>query len=388
MKKPNILKRIFLHNNNWQRFLQHYSHRTRDSIVKTIDKFLKCGEVVTGYNHYKCSNDNCNFTKKIAFTCKCKACSSCGRKSIEVWMVDNTNMLPNTSWQHITFSIPDKLWEFFWYNRQLFKPFIKLAAECIQEIAMKHKVVPAIFIALHTFKRNLKRNVHIHLSTTTGGLSLNLTKWKKLYFYHQTLKNVWKYKVITLFRTMYKAGKLVIPNSQKHKLQNLYSFNQFLNELYQKNWVIQCGKPSNNYKYNLEYFSRYTKRPPIAESKIIKYDGTHITFTFKDHNTNTYQQETTTVFEFIRRFIQHIPDIGFRMIRYYGLLANRVRSKILQIVATLLGTVKTHILFKADYPSLLYRSFGIDPFICPNCGNELILFHKEILSNECLIKIA
>jgi hypothetical protein len=382
MRNKHSIKHIFLDNNNWTRFLKLFSHRIRNDIIVTIDKFLKCGETIIGYNHYKCSNSNCNFTKKIAFTCKCKACASCGRKSIEVWMVDNTNMLPNTSWQHITFSIPDVLWEFFWCNRHLFKPFIKLAAECIQEIAMQHKVVPAIFIALHTFKRNLKRNVHIHLSTTTGGLSLDLNKWKKLYFYHQTLKKVWKYKVITLFRSMYKAGNLLIPNLRKQQLKDLPAFNRFLNEVYQKTWVVHCAKPSKHYKRNLEYFSRYTKRPPIAESKITHYDGEYVTFTFKDHNTQTYQNETITVFEFIRRFIQHIPDIGFRMIRYYGLMANRIRTNALKILAKLLGSVKEHILLKADYADLLYRSFGIDPLICPNCGNDLILFHTEIISHH------
>ena len=297
-------------------------------------------------------------------------------------MVDNHNMLPNTSWQHITFSIPDTLWEFFWYTRQLFKPFIKLAAECIQEIAMQHHVVPAIFVALHTFKRNLEKNVHIHLATTTGGLSSNKAKWKKLYFYHQKIKNIWKYKVIILFRKMYKAGQLVIPHSQRYKLKNLHAFNSFLNELYNKNWVVHCGKPSNNYKQNLEYFSRYTKRPPIAESKITNYDGTNVTFTFKDHYTNTYKQETISVFEFIRRFIQHIPDIGFRMIRYYGLLANRVRRKMLSIVSTLIKTVKTYILNKVDYASLIYKSFAIQPFVCPYCGNDMILFHKEFFTQK------
>lgn len=388
MRIKNIIKHIFLDNNNWKRFLEMFSHRIRKDIIVTIDKFLKCREIIIGYKHYKCTNGNCNFTKKIAFTCKCKACSSCGRKSIEIWMVDNTNMIPNTSWQHITFSMPDILWEFFWCNRHLFKPLIKLAAECIQEITKDASVTPAIFIALHTFKRNLKRNVHIHLSTTNGGLSQDLNKWKRVYFYHQRLKNVWKYKVISLFRNMYKDGKLIIPKLRQTTLRCLRDFNKLLNELYQKTWVVHCGKPSKNHRHNLEYFSRYTKRPPIAESKIKHYDGNFVTFTFKDHQTESYQEETIPVFEFIRRFIQHIPDIGFRMIRYYGLLANRVRTKALKILATVLGTVKDYILLKADYASLLYRSFGIDPFICPNCGNDLIFFYKEIITNSTTIKFS
>ena len=66
------------------------------------------------------------------------------------------------------FSIPGVLWEFFWCNRRLFKPFIKLTAEHIQEIAAEASVISDTFIALHVFKRNLKRNIHIHLFITTG----------------------------------------------------------------------------------------------------------------------------------------------------------------------------------------------------------------------------
>jgi len=36
----------------------------------------------------------------------------------------------------------------------------------------QEKIFPGIFIAINTFGRDLKRNGHIHLSTTMGGLML------------------------------------------------------------------------------------------------------------------------------------------------------------------------------------------------------------------------
>ena len=41
--------------------------------------------------------------------------------------------------------------------------------------------------------------------------------------------------------------------------------------------------------------------------------------------------------EFIERFIQHIPEKGFRMIRYYGFLSNAVRGKLLPKIYKILG---------------------------------------------------
>ena len=81
-----------------------------------------------------------------------------------------TNVLPKTRWQHITFTIPDSLWPIFWLNRNLFGLISAIAAGVIKEIAAKKKLVVGIFTALHTFGRDLKRNVHIHLSVTCGGI--------------------------------------------------------------------------------------------------------------------------------------------------------------------------------------------------------------------------
>jgi hypothetical protein len=118
--------------------------------------------------------------KRVPHTCKCKACSSCGKKATELWVAKQNQLLPQTPWQHITFTMPAVLWDFFWFNRELLNEIGKIAALCIQSIAKKKNIIPGIFIAIHTFGRDLKRNVHVHLSTTTGGglADENNTQWK------------------------------------------------------------------------------------------------------------------------------------------------------------------------------------------------------------------
>jgi len=83
--------------------------------------------------------------------------------------------------------MPCELWDFFWYSRQLLNHIGKIAADCITTIADKKKIKPGIFMAIHTFGRDLKRNVHVHLSTTTGGLSQQGPQWKNLFFNQATL---------------------------------------------------------------------------------------------------------------------------------------------------------------------------------------------------------
>ena len=77
--------------------------------------------------------------------------------------------------------MPSELWDLFWLNRDLLNQITKLAADCIMTLASKLNVVPAIFTALHTFGRDLKRNVHVHLSTTRIALHTNLKKLKSYF---------------------------------------------------------------------------------------------------------------------------------------------------------------------------------------------------------------
>ena len=76
--------------------------------------------------------------------------------------------------------------------------------------------------------------------------------------------------------------------------------------------------------------------------------------------------------DFLDLFTQHIPDKGFRMIRYYGALANRVRTKCLSKIYDLLNQTieKPKIL---SWAHSMYLSFGYDPMRCMLCGGKMLL---------------
>jgi len=269
--------------------------------------------------------------------------------------------------------MPSELWDFFWCNRKLLNKIAKLAADCLKAIAHKKKIILGIFIAVHTFGRSLKRNVHIHASVTTGGLSDDLARWKNLFFKKAVLMPIWRYKVIALFRKTHRQKPLIIPNTIQKQLNPLFTFNHFLNKLYKKHWIVDCAKPSTDHKHNVTYLGGYVKRPPIAESKLRHYDGHEVTFSYLDHTTKTRKKMTLTAEDFIGRFVQHIPDVNFRMIRYYGFLANRVRGKLLPIAHQLLGQKNQAEQPVPIYAELMQKNFGFNPLTCILCGGPLVL---------------
>lgn len=130
-------------------------------------------------------------------------------------------------------------------------------------------------------------------------------------------------------------------------------------------------------------------------SKIKEYDGNTIKFRFLNHRNSKHQDLELTMDEFIERFIQHIPEKGFRMIRYYGFLANAVRGKLLPKIYKLLGH-KPKIKVDISYQQMSLLSFNVDPLKCILCGaqllpsfrvigkstKQLMQFHTELASRK------
>lgn len=338
----------------------------RDGIIFNVTKVILCGTKYLGFKNYKCHR--CDYSKSIAFSCKGRFCSRCGKKQTDQWISKAINMLPKTRWQHITFTMPESLWPIFWFNRNLFGLIAAIAAGIIKEIAAKKNIVVGIFTALHTFGKDLKRNVHIHLSVTCGGID-GKGNWRKLFFPSEPIKKMWKHRVLDLFRSQYAKNNLKLPYNYK----NDSAFKHWMSSLYEINWYVYLQKPSDDHKRNIEYLGRYIKRPPISETRIEEYDGRQVTFQFLDHYNNTVDRVTIPVLRFIASLIMHIPDRNFRMIRYYGFLANRVRATQLPIVYKAIKQIVPKKMKALSWRLMIWLHFKIDPLSCPNCNQRLQL---------------
>jgi hypothetical protein len=83
------------------------------------------------------------------------------------------------------------------------------------------------------------------------------------------------------------------------------------------------------------------------------------------HRVAVYEKD-----EFIARLMEHIPDKHFRMINFYGFLANRVRGQWLpKIYALLNQTVQP--VRTVGWRDLQKGAFGTDPLLCVLCGAPL-----------------
>jgi hypothetical protein len=352
----------------WWRYFKKHEDEIRPVVVDNVVRMLACGLEVMGYASHCCSNADCGHRKKVCFSCKSRFCPTCGKKATDQWIATQTATLPRTRWQHITLTMPSALWEIFRLNRPLLKAPSRLAADVVKKTAQRKGMLPGIFTALHTFGRDLPWNVHVHLSVTCGGVTADGAQWKSLYFVKAQIMPMWRYAIIDLLRQAYDS--LVLPAELKALCPTKAAWSRWLNDHYEKPWIVHFAPPSDNHVRNVNYLGRYIKRAPLSQSRLKHYDGKTVAFEYLNHRSGRHQVMELETEAFIERFVQHIPDRHFRLINFYGFLANRVRGQWLPKVYALLEQVVAPV--KAiRFRDLQSRAFGVDPLRCILCGNPL-----------------
>lgn len=131
----------------------------------------------------------------------------------------------------------------------------------------------------------------------------------------------WRYGIIALLKKHRET--LQLPSER----QTDCVMDAFLKQAYERHWHVWASEPTAHHKRNINYLGRYLKRPLLALSRIQYADKHKVVFKYYDHKEKTHRRFVCTPDAFTERLLQHVPEKGFQMIRYFGFLANRVRSK-------------------------------------------------------------
>ena len=74
----------------------------------------------------------------------------------------------------------------------------------------------------------------------------------------------------------------------------------------------------------------------------------------------------------MERLVEHIPDKGFKMIRYYGFLSNRHRGEMLPKVYKVLKMEEKKKPTMPGYAAMLKGYVNVDPYECVLCQSRLV----------------
>ncbi|MCS3490696.1 transposase [Enterobacter sp. SLBN-59] len=259
-------------------------------------------------------------------------------------------------------------------RRWLLGYLFALAADNLLYAAGKRGLTIGIFGALHTYGRQLNWNCHLHLSWTTGGINPH-GDWKKMSFVLPKVRERWIWNVRQFLLSAW--GSLSLPPSLAH-IRDYDEWKRLIlslgkNEQGEDYWHVYFAKPTKNARQTAKYLGRYLKKPPVAGARLAHYDGgSRISLRFLDHRTVHYDTLELNQQEMILRLIQHIPEKHFRMIQYFGFLANRVVGKLLPLVKKALGQEESPAVKQITFAALSQGLLNVDPFRCILCGGRMV----------------
>lgn len=357
MTKSNVLKQIF--KEHWKTFLKENGSKVRRSVIFEVNKMINCGNENKGYTQYKCSG--CGEIKKVAFTCKSRFCSSCGKIYIDNWVENFINRIINDKHKHMVFTIPEGMREMFLRNRKLLEVLPKSAAEVIkswcEDWNKKEKFMPGIVAVIHTFGRDLKWNPHVHVLMTLGAMGKSGT-WRKMkYIPYEMLRKRWE--TVLLKNLEEKIGK-----------KKIKALKEAMYKKYDKGFYVYAKGEMKEARGAARYVGRYMGRPAIAESRITGYDGEKVTFWYERHEDGKRVEETIEAKEFIGRLIRHIPEKQFKMVRNYGLYARNHQHKE-RLLKTIDDKKKEAMKKLRNWRFRIMKTYGNDPLECPNCKRKM-----------------
>ena len=356
------LKDIF--DDNWDNFIKDNPNlKIRDVVFKEVDKMRSCRTSELGYSVYECPD--CGELKFSYHTCKSRFCPSCGNKYVKKRADAILQKCYNCKHRHIVFTISDYLWDIFRKNRKLLDLLFQAVSQTIlswfKEKYKKENYIPGIIAVLHTYGRDMKWNTHIHTIVTEGAMG-NSNIFKKFeYISFNALRK--RFQKILLDLLEKELGK-----------QNFKTLKNFIYKKSDNGFYVYAEQKKNkkqSTKDMVEYVVRYSGKPAMAESRIIDYDGTYVTFWYQRHEDNKIVKEKIHVYDFFKRLIIHIPEENFKTVRYYGIYSkkHKFHDKMVMLMKSHTKELRKKL---STWRMMILKDFDTDPLTCPKCGNLML----------------
>lgn len=365
----NTFKQIFY--DHWDAFKQAYPKFDSPDYNDTIQKMLGCGDPEKmGFVQYRCCH--CGESRRIAFTCKSCFCLSCAKVYTDRWAdFIGRRLLPGITYRHVVLTMPKFLRIWFFHNPKLLDPFMRTGDACLNDILTTccgGKLDIGNIIVLQTAGRSGHYNPHLHILMTAGGIADD-GKWDSVsYIPYEIMHRKWQFHLLKMLRENISdpAIEKDIDRAWKDYPKGFVAF-------------LQPGEVPPSGKGLAKYLAKYVVSPPISVRRIESYNGTSVSYWYRDHKTRQIEHETLPAIRFIGRMVQHILPKGFHRIRYYGLHGNvrykKSREQLADIMPAKIPDDPRgyRVLPPKRFQQRFFESFNKNPLLCPKCGNEMSL---------------
>ena len=340
----------------------------------------RCRTAALGGHVERC--EDCAHLRISYNSCGNRHCPKCQAAAAKEWLADRQAELLPVPYFHVVFSLPGPIADIGHQNQAVvYDLLLKTAAETLITIAADPKHLGArigLTAVLHTWGSALTHHPHAHIIVPGGGLSPDGQHWiacrPRFFLSVEVLSCLFRRRFLERLTAAYQAGRLEF-FADHAGLAEPARFKAYVAALRKVGWVVYAKQSFGGPGAVLAYLSRYTHRIAIANSRLVAFDGTRVTFKWKDYRAqadNRYKRMTLNVDEFIRRFLIHILPDGFHRIRHYGLFANANRAGNIALARRLLG-VPDPAPSSGESDGTENRHEDSEWNTCPCCGGRMVV---------------
>ena len=374
----------------------------KDKHFDAINAILACRTDKLGIAICVCTS--CGDTTEIKRSCKHRFCPRCGNADTNKWAQSTLQKIMNIKHHHIIVTLPKAFRKLSLMNGDLIhNALFSAAAKAVQNTFIdKFNVNVGIVSVLHTAGADLKYHPHVHMIVSRGGKICDKEEYKTIDGEYLAPQR----DIAQLFKSIFCNKLALLYNQNKIKvykaIQSLQQFKQWMNQNHQKHWIVSIQKPLENIKQIIDYTGRYTKRACLSEFKITHIQP-HIQFKFNDYKNTPRGQKPKVALksmnpvEFLDSLLLHVPNKGFKMVRYYGIYNARLIKDIPQHLKADqkindIPDINTDELndlwFDCPFKNLRIQLTKInlpDPLFCNFCNQNKVLYMIKYQNKNILV---
>jgi hypothetical protein len=356
---------------------------------KVLNAIKNCRTSVLGGHVEEC--DKCGVIQCAYNSCRNRHCPKCESFKAAKWLAARQSELLPVRYFHVVFTLPHELNNLVLYNKRiLYNLLFESAWETLKKLGKDPKRLNGemgMLSILHTWGQTISQHNHVHCIVPGGALQLT-GKWeasKNYLFPVKVLSKLFRGVFVSKLRILYQQNQLKLPDKFT---ENLFknNFDELLDIIMQKDWVVYAKPPFANSKDILNYLGRYTHKIAISNYRIVAVDDKCVTFSFRDYaDDNKIKIMQLKSEEFIRRFLSHVVPDGFMRIRTFGFWANACKANKIQAIQKQLNSKPTDTLEEKNAATLMLELTGKDITLCPACKQGKLRRISEIPSKLCKI---
>lgn len=303
---------------------------------KALRAIARCRTADLGFVPTAC--DDCGVEFPLFRSCRNRSCPLCQGEARSKWLEAREDEILPVPYFHVVFTVPAELNEIAMYcPEEFYAALLRAAGQTLIDVGWsKLQAWLGCLAILHTWGQNLSLHPHVHCVVPGGGFSADRSRWVSLsnpeYLLPvQVLSRRFRTLLCESVRDAARRGKLT-------RLPATVSAEWLLAKAAAHEWIVYAKPPFGGPGQVLEYLSQYTHRIAISNSRIESYGNHQVTFRWRDYrDENKVKLCTLDAFEFLRRFLMHVPPNGFVRIRSFGFLGNRNRKRNIERARKLIG---------------------------------------------------